>query len=141
MTVEIIWAIVDIVIDIRNYPSLLRLARTRAGLTQRELARRAGTSQPAIARLERGQTSPTLATVARLAAVAGFDVMLELVPRAAADPVIEVYKRDVDRTLLRENLAKSVDERIRSLVELQAFGAEVERAVREAKRRPKRASS
>ena len=109
--------------------------RTLAGLTQRDLARRAGTSQPAIARLEQGRASPTFATLERLAAAAGFDLQVELVPRRPPDPVVEVYKRDIDRTLLRENLEKSVDDRIRSLVELQEFGDEVRRAVRKAKKK------
>lgn len=46
------------------------------------------------------------------------------------DPVIEVYKRDVDRTLLRENLRLTVDERFRKLQELQRFAAELRRARR-----------
>jgi transcriptional regulator with XRE-family HTH domain len=121
--------------DITAIGSLLERARRRAGLSQRELADRAGTSQPAIARLEQGRASPTFATLERLAAAAGFALRVELVPRPPSDPVVEAYKRDVDRTLLRANLEKSVDERIRSLAELQAFGTEVERAVREAKRR------
>lgn len=32
------------------------------------------------------------------------------------DPVIEAYKKDVDRTLLRENLRRSVDERLEQLI-------------------------
>jgi transcriptional regulator with XRE-family HTH domain len=119
--------------DIAASSALIVEARTKAGLTQRELARRAGTSQPAIARLERGQTSPTLAVLERVAGAAGFDLRLELVPKAPVlgDPIIEAYKRDVDRTLLRENLRQSPEERLRSLVELQDFGRELERAVRE----------
>ncbi len=34
------------------------------------------------------------------------------------DPVIEAYKKDVDRTLIRENLRRSVDERIARLGEM-----------------------
>jgi transcriptional regulator with XRE-family HTH domain len=132
--------IVDIMFDIRHFPEALSDARMRAGLTQRELARRAGTSQPVIARLEGGQSSPTLATVERLAAAAGYDVKMELAPKPQRDPVIEAYKRDVDRTLLRRNLERTVDERIRSLIELQEFGAEVERGVRRSKRGRKRTS-
>jgi hypothetical protein len=49
------------------------------------------------------------------------------------DPVIEAYKQHVDRTLLRENLKLTVEERIRKLMELQRFAAEVRRAGREAK--------
>ncbi|MCG3115931.1 MAG: hypothetical protein LLH30_09660 [Candidatus Manganitrophus sp. SA1] len=44
-----------------------------------------------------------------------------------ADPVIERYKRDVDRTLLRENLKLTVEERIRKLVRLQRFAEELRR--------------
>ena len=44
------------------------------------------------------------------------------------DPVVEVYKASVDRTLLRENLKRSVEERIRNLMALQRFAEEVRRA-------------
>ena len=116
-------------------PSLIYLARQRAGLAQSELADRAGTSQPAIARLERGQVSPTLATLERLVGAAGFELRMELVPKAPSDRLIEAYKKDVDRTLLRENLRKTVDDRLRSLAELQEFGRELERSVRASRKR------
>jgi transcriptional regulator with XRE-family HTH domain len=57
---------------------LLRQARTRAALSQRELARRAGTAQSVIARIERGQTSPTLETLERLLAAAGVELHASL---------------------------------------------------------------
>lgn len=47
------------------------------------------------------------------------------------DPVIEAYKAGIDRTLLRENLTRTVEERIRNLAELQRFAEEVRRAGRE----------
>jgi uncharacterized protein len=50
---------------------LLREARTAAGMTQAELARRAGTSQPAVAAYESGTKIPTVATLERLLAAAG----------------------------------------------------------------------
>lgn len=115
---------------------LIHDARRRAGLTQRELAVRAGMSQPAIAKLERGAANPTLGTLARCAAAAGFDIKLELVPREApADAVVRRYKQDVDRSLLRENLRKPVNQRLRSLGEWQEAGRELERATRAARRR------
>jgi len=46
-------------------------ARTRAGLNQAELARRMGTTQSAIARLEGGKVSPSLATLRRYAEATG----------------------------------------------------------------------
>ena len=45
---------------------LLRVTRLRNGLGQAELARRVGTDQPAISRIERDAVSPTLATLGRI---------------------------------------------------------------------------
>ena len=48
------------------------------------------------------------------------------------DPVIEAYKKDVDRTLLRENLKLTVEERLRNLMRLQRFAEEMRQARRRA---------
>ena len=48
--------------------------------------------------------------------------------RPSPDPLIEAYKKDVDRTLIRENLARSVDERFERLMPLQLFAEELRRA-------------
>src|SRR5438132_12463641 len=45
---------------------VLRQARRAAGLSQRELARRAGTSSATLSRYESGAISPTVATLDRL---------------------------------------------------------------------------
>ncbi len=50
---------------------LIREARAAAGLTQADLASRAGTSQPAIAAYESGHKIPTVATLERLLGAAG----------------------------------------------------------------------
>ncbi|MBI4591768.1 MAG: hypothetical protein HY725_23335 [Candidatus Rokubacteria bacterium] len=50
------------------------------------------------------------------------------------DPVIDAYKRDIDRTLLRENLKLTVEERFLKLMELQRFATELRRAGRQARR-------
>jgi hypothetical protein len=44
------------------------------------------------------------------------------------DPVVELYKQGVDRTLLRQNLRRSVDERILNLMDLQKLAEELRRA-------------
>lgn len=46
------------------------------------------------------------------------------------DPVIEAYKKDVDRTLIRENLRLTVEQRIEDLMRLQQVAAELRRAGR-----------
>ena len=50
---------------------LLRKARARHGISQRRLALRAGTSQDAISRIERGVESPTLERLAHLLMMLG----------------------------------------------------------------------
>jgi transcriptional regulator with XRE-family HTH domain len=65
--------------------SLVRDARLRAGLTQRQLAQRAATSQSVVARIEQGHSDPSTATLARLLAAAGFELRAELTPIAVAD--------------------------------------------------------
>ena len=115
---------------------LLQRARTNAGLSQQALARRVGTSQSAIAKLEQGVTNPTFDTLERFAGACGFAVELKLVPLSAVDSVVDRYKQDVDRTLLRENLKKSIDERVRTLGEWQSASEALREATRVA-RNPK----
>lgn len=43
-------------------------------------------------------------------------------------PVIEAYKKDVDRTLLRENLKLTPEARIRKMISVLAFMEELKRA-------------
>ena len=44
------------------------------------------------------------------------------------DPVIEAYKKDIDRTLIRENLKLTPEERLRKLMELERFADELREA-------------
>ena len=52
--------------------------------------------------------------------------------RADPDPVVEAYKKDIDRTLIRENLKLTVEERFRKAMKLARFADELRRAGREA---------
>lgn len=51
-------------------------------------------------------------------------------PPRPRDPVIEAYKKDVDRTLLRENLKLTVQERVEKMMALRAAAEEFRRAGR-----------
>lgn len=62
--------------------TLVRGSRLAAGLSQRALARKAETSQPAIARYERGVATPSWETLQRLVAACGRQVTI----RAEAIP-------------------------------------------------------
>jgi len=56
------------------------------------------------------------------------------------DPVIEAYKQHVDRSLIRENLRRSVEERFQRFIELRGFAVELRRAGRAGDRHVKRAA-
>lgn len=64
--------------------TLIRSARTTAGLTQAELARRLGTTQTAIARLERRGANPTVATLRKALGAADHRLELAAVPRPSS---------------------------------------------------------
>ncbi len=83
---------------------LLRDVRRRHGLTQRQLAARARTSQAAISRIERGLVSPSVATLANLLDLMGEELELSATP-------ID-YGHDV--TLLRERLGLTLGDRLRA---------------------------
>ena len=55
-------------------------------------------------------------------------------PHQIKDPVVEVYKRDVDVTLIRENLKRTPEERVRNLMRLQRDAEELVRAGRRLRR-------
>ena len=52
-----------------------------------------------------------------------------------SDPVIEAYKKHIDRTLIRENLRLTVDQRFQQLMELQRFAEELQNAGRKARQK------
>ena len=96
---------------------LVREARRRAGLTQRELAERAGTTQSAIARLESGRTSPSLEHVEWLLKLCGFSMIVSLAP----------YD-DSHLVQAKANLRRSVDQRIANNQAGVAFARELREA-------------
>lgn len=91
---------------------LIRRARVRAGLTQRQLAERLGTHQPVIARWESESTRPDFDSVVRAVEACGFDLHVELRPV------------DHDTVLVRRELAKRPADRLADMVDaVSAFDA------------------
>ena len=54
------------------------------------------------------------------------------------DEIIELYKRDIDVTLLDESLKRTVEERIQALEDFESFIEELRQAVEKRKRDPLR---
>jgi len=71
----------------------LREARLGADLSQVELASRAGTSQPALARYETGASLPTIPTLERLLAACGRRLELRAPPAQATAPIASMRSR------------------------------------------------
>jgi transcriptional regulator with XRE-family HTH domain len=67
---------------------LLQLARLKAGLSQRELAVRAGVAPTMISAYERDKRQPTLETLLRLLKAAGFELRMHLVEYDPHDDVL-----------------------------------------------------
>lgn len=80
---------------------MLRRARLRAGLTQRQLATRAGVAQSTVGRIESGALDPRFATMARL--LRGCGTELDAIGHPG---------EGVDRTQLREGLARTPRQRL-----------------------------
>ena len=58
----------------------IRIRREELGWSQRQLAERAGMTQPGVARFEAGGTTPTLPLLERLAAALGLTLNVSLAP-------------------------------------------------------------
>ena len=99
---------------------LLRDVRRRHGLTQRQLAARARTSQAAISRIERGLVSPTVETLATL-----LDLMGEQLVVAG-----ETIDYGHDRTLVLDSLQHDPQARIERQASWLRGMRELQRAVR-----------
>jgi transcriptional regulator with XRE-family HTH domain len=61
---------------------LVKAVRRRRGLTQAELARRAGTSQPVVSAYEHGRRDPTVATLRKLVEAGGERLRIDAAPPA-----------------------------------------------------------
>jgi transcriptional regulator with XRE-family HTH domain len=90
--------------------SVVRAARREAGLTQRELGERVGTTQSAVARWESGAETPRFDTLASLMRACGVEVDVS-------------FRRhdDVDRSQIREHLALTPAERLEAQRRMAAF--------------------
>lgn len=98
---------------------MLRYARSRAKLTQRELAHKAGIPQETIARIERGRVDPRIGTLDRLLEGCGFG--LEVEPRLGIG---------IDRTQIAELLQLTPSERLALALVDDAQFVEMRRSIK-----------
>jgi transcriptional regulator with XRE-family HTH domain len=106
--------------------NMIRERRLANGLTQAQLALRAGSTQAAISRLENGELSPTFETFERLLTVMGEEAEL-VVHRGAAD---------YDRARLASLRARAPADRLALAITWNRLGGAFARAGAEARRKP-----
>ena len=98
---------------------MLRDARHRAKLTQRQLAQKSGVPQETIARIERGRADPRVKTLDRLLAACEFG--LEVMPRLGIG---------IDRTQIQALLQLTASERLAVAVANDGHYVELRRSFR-----------
>jgi transcriptional regulator with XRE-family HTH domain len=98
--------------------SLVRDARLAEGLTQAQLARRLGISQPSVARLEQAGDAVTVATLRRALDAMGRDLVLQAV---AAEP-------SYDESLLRSQLKLTREQRMERFSQFYAAAQDLRAA-------------
>jgi transcriptional regulator with XRE-family HTH domain len=102
---------------------LVRETRSELGLTQRQLAYRAGMTQAAVSRIERGTVSPSFLTVRELLRAMGREPVLSAqAPSAEWDPVH-----------LRSTRARTPEERLRLAIGWNRLAARLAAAGAEAR--------
>ena len=85
---------------------LVRESRVRHGLNQEALARRAGTSQGQISKIERGVVSPSVSTLERLLAVMGERLEVAAVPGPRPNASVRELRRDYEELSLEDRIAQ-----------------------------------
>lgn len=94
--------------------ALVKAARAQATLTQVDLARRLGVSQPVVARLERPGANPRLETLERVIAATGSSLEFALVPPPS-----------IDETMIKADLKLSPEQRLRQFERAYEFAKRV----------------
>ena len=99
----------------QDVASLIREARTAAGLSQTALAERVHTTQSAVSRWEQGREEPRLSTLQRVLRVCGY--RLELAP----------VEDDVDRAQIQLHLAATPRQRLEGIANVERMLAKARR--------------
>jgi HTH-type transcriptional regulator/antitoxin HipB len=87
--------------------SLIRDARSRHGVSQETLARRARTTQKQISRIESGDVSPSVSTLSRLLAAMGERLELRAVPGPRDNRSDEELRADFTELTASERIAQT----------------------------------
>jgi transcriptional regulator with XRE-family HTH domain len=93
------------------FGTALNKARQKSNLTQKQLAEKAGVTQPYIAELESGEANPSLETAGRIMAILGQRIIIGIGPLSLAEEgeISTIYSPEADKlmgTLIRDKQRK-----------------------------------
>jgi transcriptional regulator with XRE-family HTH domain len=109
----------------------IRALRHAAGLTQAELAKAAGTSQPTVAAYEGGRKSPTLGTLRRLAEAVRLEASVAFHPPMTREERRSLLLHEAIAERLREQPTEVIDKARGTLERMAAGTAGTSQAIRE----------
>lgn len=89
--------------------ALLAETRHRHKLDQQTLARRAGTSQAQISRIEMGKTSPTITTLQRLLCAMGEQLVLSSAPSPHGNLSTDDLRRGLRESTIGERVSEAIE--------------------------------
>lgn len=92
-----------------NAANLLSAVRRAHKLDQQTLARRAGTSQAQISRIERGKTSPSVSTLQRLLRAMGEQLEISSTPSPHGNISADDLRRQLGQTSTGERVAEAIE--------------------------------
>jgi transcriptional regulator with XRE-family HTH domain len=90
--------------------NVLRVVRAKTGLTQRQLATKAGVPHSTIAKIESGVRQPTHPTMARILAAVDFSLSTHLIPYDDHDDVL--WEQEQRRSVAERARIKAAQERL-----------------------------
>jgi transcriptional regulator with XRE-family HTH domain len=114
----------DIITDMNDAAETIRELRKRHGISQRQLALRAGTSQAAISQLESGRRDLSVGTLERILLALGYRLNV----------VAEPLPLDVDERHFQADLAAPMADRLERALAWDRFGDELGGAAAAAER-------
>jgi transcriptional regulator with XRE-family HTH domain len=91
----------------------IKAVRRRAGLTQADLARRAGTSQPVVSAYDHGRRDPTVGTLRRLVEASGEHLHIDASPEGPDLPPARTLEEHARRLVDVLSLADAIPTRRR----------------------------
>ncbi len=93
-----------------HWSSQLKNIREALGMTQKQLAKRANTTQQSIARLEKNEVSPSIDTLSKLANALECELVIGLIPKNNITKTVEEKAQKKAKNLVEQSTANAAME-------------------------------